>query len=243
MLHFVVALQPEARPLIEQYGLRRELPAEAFKIFRRDDVALIISGLGKAAAAAATAYLHLKTGGRRNAAWLNVGIAGHGQRRVGEMILADEILDRASGERWQPPLVLGAGCPLVLGAGCPLVLGTDCATDRVVTVDRVEREFRAGGAHEMEASGYYATARRFAAAELVHCCKIVSDGPTAAPESLSVRRIEALIGEHRDPLARIAQELSSLSGEARRLAGDPPALRRFLAELRESRQVGKGEKA
>ncbi|MCP4658903.1 MAG: hypothetical protein GY856_26120 [bacterium] len=216
MLHFVVALQPEARPLIEHYGLQRELPAEAFKIFRRDDVALVVSGLGKAAAAAATAYLHLATGGLRNAAWLNVGIAGHGQRRVGEMILADEILDRASGACWQPPPVLGA----------------DCATDQVVTVDRVERRFRDGGAHEMEASGFYATALRFAVAELAQCCKIVSDGPAVAPESLSARRVAALIGENMDPLVRIAQELLSLSREVRRLAQDPPALRRFLEGLR-----------
>ena len=88
MLRLVVALSAEARPLIEHYRLERDSEARAFKVFRRDDVALVVAGLGKVAAAAATSFLHLAAGGGRNAVWLNVGIAGHGSRAVGEAVLA-----------------------------------------------------------------------------------------------------------------------------------------------------------
>ncbi len=46
MLRFVVALEPEARPLIERYRLERLGEPGAFKIFRRRDVALVVSGVG-----------------------------------------------------------------------------------------------------------------------------------------------------------------------------------------------------
>src|SRR3954463_10927807 len=54
MLRFVVAFQAEARPLVERFGME---PAGdgPFAIYRGDDAWLIVSGLGKAAAAPAPA--------------------------------------------------------------------------------------------------------------------------------------------------------------------------------------------
>ncbi len=180
MSRFVVALKAEGQPLIERYRLERDAGFGAFKVFRRGDVALVVSGIGKAAAAAATAYLHLAAGGERDALWLNVGIAGHGTRPVGDAVLAHEILDRASGRRWHPRLDFQP----------------PCATDQVTTVDRPEREMAAPGAFDMEASGYVATACRFASAELVHSLKIVSDSPLTDLESLTSRVIRRLVEQH-----------------------------------------------
>ncbi len=209
MLRFVVALEPEARPLIERYRLERDREPGAFKIFRRrDDAALVVSGIGKAAAAAATSYLHLAAGGQADNLWLNVGIAGHGTRPVGEALLAHKVHDRAAGRSWYPPLVFAP----------------PCATDLVTTVDRPEREMDAPGAFDMEASAFVATAGRFASAELVHCLKVVSDGPAANLDRLTPRVARRLIEAQLPVVDALARSCGELSRELRRLDAEPPEL-------------------
>ncbi len=212
MLRFVVAFEAEGRPLIERYRLEREAEPGAFKIYRRDDVALVVSGIGKAAAAAATSFLHLAAGAELDAVWLNVGIAGHGTRAVGEAVLAHKIHDRASGRSWYPPLVFPP----------------PCATDQVTTVDRPEREMDAPGAFDMEASGFVATAGRFASAELVHCLKVVSDGPGADLERLTPRTARRLVEKQLPIIEAVAQACAPLSRELRRIEAEPPELEACL---------------
>ena len=84
MIHFVVALPAEGKPLIDRYGLRRRTLRSDYPIYEGNDITLIVSGIGKVAAAAATACLHASTNDHRPGVWLNVGIAGHSQRPVGE---------------------------------------------------------------------------------------------------------------------------------------------------------------
>ncbi len=219
VLRFVVALEAEARPLIEHYRLERD-DGGAFKIFRRGDVALIVSGIGKAAAAAGAAYLHATlaplrgdaASGERDAVWLNVGIAGHGTRPVGEALLAHKVVDRASGRAWYPSLVFQP----------------PCATGLVTTVDQPEREMTSPGAYDMEASGFVATAGRFASAELVHCLKIVSDGPDTDIESLTRRAVRDLVARNIPAIEAVVEACRPLSGELRRLGGEPPQLAECL---------------
>ena len=215
MLRFVVALEAEARPLIERYRLFRK-GSGAFSWYRRDRVALVVSGIGKTAAAAAVSYLHLAAGGKRHAAWLNVGIAGHGARPVGEALLAHKIRDRSSGRSWYPPQVFAP----------------PCATDLVTTVDQPELGYDEPGAFDMEASGFYATACRFASAELVQCLKVVSDGPGAAAEKLTSKAVRGLIEDRLAMVEAVAGECRRLSRELRRLEADPPELAECLERWR-----------
>lgn len=226
-----MALEAEARPLVERYGLRRDPTVDAFKVFHADEtfrgegVALVVSGLGKVASAAATAYLHLLTGGEINASWINVGIAGHRSRPLGEAVLGHKILDRASGRSWYPPHVFAPRL----------------TTDEIVTVDGVERAFDDDGAHEMEASGFYPTACRFATAELVQCLKVVSDGPGDVPERLSARRVTELIAGQMEAIEWLVGETDQLGLEMRRLEEDPPELESLLGRwhftVTEARQL------
>lgn len=229
MLRFVVALPAEARPLIARYRLEPRREAGGFEVFRRDDVALVVSGVGKVASAAATAYLHLAAGGERQAAWINAGIAGHGRRGVGEAILAHTVRDAASGRAWYPPHVFA-----------PPASG-EMATGEVVTVDVVEEVYGDDAAYEMEASGFYATACRFATSELVQCLKVVSDGPDASPYALTAQRVERLLGDRLPEIERLAAMLGPLAEEMRRLEEEPPELAEITTRWRftvtETRQL------
>lgn len=213
-LRLVVALEAEARPFKVHFNLARDPEDRGeFKIYRQGEVALVVSGPGKVAAAAATAYLHLAAGAEVDAVWLNVGIAGHGEREVGESVVAHKVSDRARGESWYPPWVFEPPCESV----------------EVVTVDGVERAYGGDACYEMEASGFLSTAQRFASAELVHCLKIISDGPTTSPESLTAKRVSQLVEGSLPIFKKLLGPLRELSTELRELEADPPELAGLLA--------------
>ncbi len=216
MLRFVVALDAEARPLVERFDLRHDPLVAPYKVYRGEAGALIVAGIGKVAAAAATSYLYLTSGGHRQAAWLNIGVAGHSSLSLGDAVVAHKIRDRASQRSWYPPQL----------STLP------CATDEVTTVDLPERSYQESGAFEMEASGFYPTACRFASAELVQCLKIVSDGPQNKLELLTLEVVEELV-EHSLPVVEaLAEHCSELSRELRDLEADPPDLKQCLKTWR-----------
>ena len=87
------------------------------------------------AAAAATAYLRALIGDTP-AAWLNIGIAGHGSQAVGTALLAHKVVDAASGKPFYPTFA-----------------PPPCRTTLLRTVDRVQSP-AGDAAYDMEASGF-----------------------------------------------------------------------------------------
>ena len=212
MIRLVVALPAEAKPLVSHFKLEPARDSRGFKIYQNDDMALIVSGVGKIAAAAATAYLQAWTGNRPNGAWINVGMAGHRDLRLGEGILAYRITDRASGETWYPPPVIESTSPRA----------------PVLTVDKVEEDFAEDWVFEMEAAGFYASACRFATAELVQCYKIVSDNGSVPPRWLSTRQVDELVESRLPEIDAVVQRTAELAGELATLSKDPSELRSML---------------
>jgi hypothetical protein len=210
MLRFVVALQAEARPLVERLGMK-PFGEGPFPVYRGDEAWLIVSGHGKAASAAATAYLHLTAGGAPGRVWLNVGLGGHGQRTLGEGVVAHKISDAASGAAWYPQLVVDSPSPTV----------------PVLTVERVEEEYAPPSVYESEAAGFFPTACRFSVAELVHCYKVVSDNPDATlSRRMSGAAVEELIAGNAGKIEAFAQDLAGLARELQAILAHP---RRELA--------------
>jgi len=197
MLRFVVALPAEARPLVDRFGMA--LASESpFPVYRGPEAWLAVSGHGKAAAAAATAYLHLASVGALGRAWLNVGLGGHGQRTLGEGVVAHKISDAASGASWYPQIVIDSPSPTV----------------PVLTVERVEEEYSPPWIYESEAAGFFPTACRFSVAELVHCYKVVSDNPDATlSRRMSNASIEELIAGNLEDVEAFARGLAELALE------------------------------
>ena len=175
MTHFVVALACEARPLLERYRMRAQGAESGFRVYRSNDHDLVVSGVGKIAAAAATAYLAARS--QRSDPWINFGIAGHPSRPVGEVLMAGKIIDSSSGSCWYPPRHFEA----------------PPASVTLITVDTVETAYSEEAAYDMEGAGFWPTARRFREAELVQCVKVVSDSPSEPAERLRASQIEALI--------------------------------------------------
>ena len=210
MLCLVVALAAEARPLIAHYRLRA-LEGHPYRICVGDQTHLIVSGVGKVAAAAAAAYLRAQIGAAP-AAWLNVGVAGHGRHAVGAALLAHKVVDATSGQPFYPTFT----------APPP------CRTTLLHTVDRAQPA--AGDlAFDMEASGFCEVAQRFATSERVHCLKVVSDNPQCPYQTLNAKKVEALIAAQLDAVAHVGQHLRALSEQLHALHADPPGLAELTA--------------
>jgi len=182
-MNIITALQCEADPLIEAFDLSGTAPEAPFQVYRRDGIRLIISGPGLASASAAVAYLEGRTGEpHTDRSWLNVGIAGHRERTVGEAVVAGKVVDAGSGDAWYPQPVFPVEPDL----------------DTVMTVREPEYSFDQSAAYEMEAAGYYAAATRFTTVERAHVLKVISDGPERSHEDLDREEVRDLIARHTD---------------------------------------------
>lgn len=195
MTHLVVALAAEARPLVAHYSLQEVFDGSPFRVFEGEAMRLIISGVGKTAAASAVAYLFALTGQPRHRAWLNVGIAGHATRPVGDPLLANKITDQASGRSWLLPSAFEPPC--------------DCGEIR--TVDRPESEYLSDAAYDMEAAGFFDMASRLVTPELVQVLKVVSDNRDQGPEGVSARAVEAVIQSRLETVDRVAAACNELA--------------------------------
>lgn len=230
MLHLLVALRPEASPFLDAWSLRRDPSVRGFDLYegRMGDgpdaisVRLVRTGIGKAQMAAGVGWL----AGRRDAApaiWINAGIAGHSRLAPGEVRMAHRVVDVSSGRAGYPPLVVEPPCP----------------TGELRTVDVPETAFgdegaaydMEGSAYDMEGSAFVTAARRFATAELVHCLKVVSDGPDAPVDALHRERIGELARALVPAVEELVRRLRPVLREVRAAEDDPPDQAKLLETL------------
>jgi len=197
MLNIVVALPAEARPLLDHFKLRDKQHNTAFPLYRNTEMALIVSGPGKVAAAAATAFLAGMATAPGTRAWLNIGIAGHAQHGIGTGFVAHRITDSTTGTSWYPPQLLDLSLP----------------TGSVVTVDVPETEYPAAALYEMEASGFFPVACRFSSSELVQCFKIISDNKTRASTAVTAKLCKQLISDRLADIDKLVTALSTMADE------------------------------
>ena len=194
MIHIVTALPSEAKPLIQHYRLKGHSAENGFRLYENDIIRLIISGIGKCAAAAACAYLQgLEPKGKH--IWLNFGIAGHNTLSIGEAILAHKVIDAATNAVWYPPLLFTP----------------PCETAVVISVDQPKTSYIASIACDMEASGFYATASRFNSSELIHVFKVISDNSSHPAQQISNKLVQKIIEERLDILDKFIQHLDELN--------------------------------
>ncbi len=101
MIHLVVALAAEARPIARHLGLRGSDETAPFRLYRSESIRLVVTGVGRNACAAGAAYAFAKAGEVRDAAWINVGVAGHATAEIGSAFVAAKIRDG-----WRRPVLV-----------------------------------------------------------------------------------------------------------------------------------------
>ncbi|MEM6279881.1 MAG: hypothetical protein AAF733_10405 [Verrucomicrobiota bacterium] len=182
-LNWVVAFPEEAKVVINAFHLKRiEAKSDHYPVYESEsgEVGLIVSGIGKVSAAAATMSL-IETSEPEPGAvgWINFGIGGCSECRYGEPILASKITDEGTGRSWYPVPTWDRK--------------RDLRRLPVTTVDRpVEDHSRNPGIVEMEASGFFPIALKRSSVELAQVLKVISDDPEHSVKDLSKDRVDGL---------------------------------------------------
>ncbi len=197
LTNFVVALASEAKPIIKRFRLKRCEEARGVTLFARDNIRLIVSGIGKAASATAVGYVAGSELHDTIHIWLNVGIAGHQTLAPGSVGMAHVITDRATGIAYYPSLVFRTPCPSY---------ALECFDEPTTTY--------AGDAMcDMESSAFFSAAARFSSVEFVHALKIISDNSAADIATLDRASISALVETSLDNIEFVTDTLSRLAAE------------------------------
>ena len=172
-INIVVAMEREAKPLINYWNLKKNTE----KIFsdKKKRINLIVSGIGKKKAEKATMYLAKKTS--NNAFFLNIGIAGHRDYKLGEIVLVSKVTDNKTKYNWYPSLLWE----------------TKIKTSPLVTVGFPKIRYKPNLLYDMEASGFFKSARNFVGPEKVQCIKIISDNKKSSILNISSQKIESWI--------------------------------------------------
>lgn len=175
------ALACEARPLIKAWRLKKmALPAAPFAIYADQSRVVTITGIGKTAMAGAVGYVMALFGGSPGEPILiNLGIAGHLQHRLGEVFLADKIVDVETGKAYFPQF--------------PFTI--PCRTMALATYPKPQTDYKPASLSDMEAVSFYEMAVKFSSSELIHVVKIVSDNEQSSVENINETVVEHWVGE------------------------------------------------
>jgi len=163
MIHIVVALQLEARPLIEHLELKRDNSHSIYEIFRNDQVSLIVSGMGKIQSACATTYL-LSNSETLPSSIFNLGFCGAKiEYPIGELYLAHRITDQSTGRQYYSDMILRHALNEASLKTYEQPVTEEGFDDP--DVDLVD----------MEAAGFFFAASKFLSTDRIYSLKIVSD--------------------------------------------------------------------
>jgi len=190
MICITVALHCEARPIIDHYKLK-PVSSTPYKVYSNNEIVLVISGIGKLAAASATNYLCTMTTINHITSCLNIGIAGHASQDIGKPILIHKCIDNDGRHAWYPIICFRP----------------PCETGNLITVNQPEEHYRDDFYYDMEAAGFFHAAHQFVSAEQAHCLKVVSDNRMQHWHKLNKNDVSALIADKLDCIKLIIDGL------------------------------------
>jgi len=186
----VTALPAEARPVNGHYGLTRDNSVNHPPLYKNGNMTLVVSGVGKEAAYDATSRL-AEILGPVQAIWVNLGIAGHPNRTVGEAVLVNEILDGDDNGTWR----------------ATIPFEPPCATDRLTTLSGPDTGYRRPTLSDMEAAGFYAAALQYAPPDRIFCLKVISDNQHQPATVINAEMVSRLIKNRLSLLDRLLVQL------------------------------------
>jgi hypothetical protein len=180
VLNIVVAMKAEAAPLIEGFSLLRRDENTAYPIYSGSRVKLGICGLGSDNARELTRLLLNEADPHHQidaSHWINFGIAGSADRKVGDLVQAHCVTDASTGQAWE----LGVRDTLQLSAA------------HVFTVRIPQLVYQRDRVYDMEVAGMLSELSGRELLGRTSSLKLISDGPGAPADNLTKNEIHQLI--------------------------------------------------
>ena len=156
MIHLVVATNSEARPLIDLFKLKKKQLKQTF-IYENQSISLTITGIGKVNSAIGVTETYFHYNQKKNNIWINIGLAGHKDLKIGNICAANKITDNETNKDF-----------------FPFTNGFHMQNQECLTVGTHEKNY-CSKIYDMESSGFYQTACKYSSHELLQIVKIISD--------------------------------------------------------------------
>jgi hypothetical protein len=186
---FITALRPEAEPFIRQLKLKRDLKIRSHEIYRNNDYALIISGIGKINAAIATT-LAIQKYGLENAVMCSVGIAAAPNNySIGDLIQINKITDFSTKKNFYPEMLINGKL-------------TEAAVYTVdFPIDPKPEDWPQKTLADMEASATFEATIKFLRIEQLLFFKVISDHFNKS--QINKDKIAKLVGIHTEKIINL----------------------------------------
>ena len=196
-VRWVIALKAEAEEIIKNYALER-IVTKPFPVYKnRDiDVWLVLSGIGQINAVAATTYLFVKSDASYNTIWMNLGIVGSRNFKVGELVQIDKITSNDFRDNHYPS---------------PATFKNNkVERSNLITVNKPEAVFENDGVYDMEGYAFFSFAKKIASYELISVLKIISDVPGTDISKIDKLGVERLVLKKMPLIEKVLENLLSL---------------------------------
>ena len=196
-VRWVVALKAEAKEIIKNYALER-VATKPFQVYKnRDiDIWLVLSGIRQINAVAATTYLYVKSDALYNTIWINLGIVGSRNFKVGELVQIDKITSNEFRDNYYPS-------PATFK-------NNNIERSNLITVNKPEMLFKSDGVYDMEGYAFFSFAKKIASYELISVLKIISDIPGTDLSKIDKIGVERLFSKKMPLIEKVLKNLLSL---------------------------------
>jgi len=196
-VRWVIALKAEAKEIIKNYALER-VATKPFQVYKnRDiDIWLVLSGMGQINAVAATTYLYVKSDASYNTIWINLGIVGSRNFKVGELVQIDKITSNEFRDNYYPS-------PATFK-------NNNIERSNLITVNKPEMLFKSDGVYDMEGYAFFSFAKKIASYELISVLKIISDIPGTDLSKIDKIGVERLFSKKMPLIEKVLKNLLSL---------------------------------
>ena len=178
MIHFVVATNSEARPLIDLFRLKKKQLKQTF-IYANQKISLTISGIGKINAAIGVTETYFHYNQKKNDIWINIGLAGHRDLKIGDICAVNKISDNENNRDF-----------------FPYANEFNMQNQECLTVGTHQKSY-SSTIYDMESSGFYQSACKYSSNELLQIVKIISDNQYESIDFKNKQAVYNIIINHK----------------------------------------------
>ena len=191
MIHFIIATNSEARPLIDLFKLKKK-NSEKLQMYCNESISLTITGIGKINSAIGVIQTFYESSKRINDCWINVGLAGHKSHHIGKIFAIRKIYDNDNNKKIYP-----------------FVNSFTIETDECITLEKEKKKY-SNKIYEMESSGFFKACSKFSSNELIQVLKIISDNQNESVNFKKDEQIYNLIIQHKEMIIEFTEYMKKI---------------------------------
>jgi len=195
MIHFVVATNSEARPLIDLLKLKKIKELKQTFIYTNQNISLTISGIGKVNAAIGVTQTYYYYNQKNNNIWINIGLAGHKYLKVGDICTINKITDNETKKNY-----------------FPFVNKFKMHNQECLSLG-IKKKNYSSKVYDMESFGFYQSASKYSSKELLQIVKIISDNQFESIDFKNKEAVYNIIFNHRKLINELCTFMLNLKKE------------------------------